>query len=81
MSGYDIVSLIHKEINTLISSATIYALPYSMEREGLARDAWRTGKRLYVSSERRKEDVEDYLGNRELLVNVLKVLISIKNNP
>ena len=33
LSGYDLVGLIHKKFNLLMSSGTIYSILYSLERE------------------------------------------------
>jgi DNA-binding PadR family transcriptional regulator len=35
LSGYDIIGLVHKRFNILVSSGTVYSLLYSMERNGL----------------------------------------------
>jgi len=34
-SGYDIIGLVHKRFNVLVSSGTVYSLLYSLERKGL----------------------------------------------
>jgi len=33
LSGYDVLSLIHKKFNLLVSSGTVYSLLYSLERD------------------------------------------------
>jgi len=37
ISGYDVVALIHKKYNVLVSSGTVYSTLYSLERNGLIR--------------------------------------------
>jgi len=34
MSGYDVISFIHKKFRLLVSSGTVYSLLYSLERDG-----------------------------------------------
>jgi DNA-binding PadR family transcriptional regulator len=33
--GYDVISFIHNRFHLLVSSRTVYSLPYSLERSGL----------------------------------------------
>ena len=48
LSGYDIISLIHKRFNVLVSSGTVYSLLYSLERKGLVVADVDQRKRVYT---------------------------------
>ncbi len=48
LSGYDIISLIHKRFNVLVSSGTVYSLLYSLERKGLVAADLDQRKRVYT---------------------------------
>lgn len=48
LSGYDIISLIHKRFNVLVSSGTVYSLLYSLERKGLVTADVDQRKRVYT---------------------------------
>ena len=47
MSGYDVISMLHTKYDLLVSPGTVYALLYSMEREGLIEGRWDERKRVY----------------------------------
>ena len=47
MSGYDVISLLHKKYDILVSPGTVYAMLYSLEREGLIEGRWDEKKRVY----------------------------------
>ena len=53
LSGYDIIGLIHKRFNVLVSSGTVYSLLYSLERQGLVTADMENRKRVYTLTERR----------------------------
>ena len=54
LSGYDIISYMHKKYGILVSSGTVYSLLYSMERKGYIEGKMASRKRLYSLTE--KED-------------------------
>ena len=58
MSGYDVMGLIHKKFDVLVSSGTIYSLLYSMEREGLIKGVLDQRTRVYELTEKGKRDIE-----------------------
>lgn len=47
MSGYDVISMLHKKYDVLVSPGTVYALLYSLEREGLIKGRFDEKKRVY----------------------------------
>jgi DNA-binding PadR family transcriptional regulator len=58
LSGYDIIGLIHKRFNVLVSSGTVYSLLYSLERDGLILAAVDSRKRVYNLTDKGKKTLE-----------------------
>jgi DNA-binding PadR family transcriptional regulator len=61
LSGYDVISFIHKHFNVLLSSGTVYSCLYFLEREGLIRSEWIRRKRVYKLTEKGKQTVRTLL--------------------
>ncbi|MFB3889669.1 MAG: PadR family transcriptional regulator [Candidatus Bathyarchaeia archaeon] len=60
MSGYDVMAFLHKKFGVGISSGTVYATLYAMERDKLIEGFWEARKRSYKISQKEKKNV-DYL--------------------
>ena len=58
LSGYDIISLIHKRFNVLVSSGTVYSLLYSLERKGLVAADVDQRKRVYTLTTKGEETLD-----------------------
>ncbi|MCW4016954.1 MAG: PadR family transcriptional regulator [Candidatus Bathyarchaeota archaeon] len=58
LSGYDIIGLIHKRFNILVSSGTVYSLLYSLERKGLVTADLDNRKRTYTLTDKGKQTLE-----------------------
>jgi DNA-binding PadR family transcriptional regulator len=58
LSGYDIITLIHKRFNVLVSTATVYSLPYSLERKGLVNADMDQRKRVYTLTDKGEKILE-----------------------
>ena len=58
MSGYDIIGLIHKRYDILVSSGTVYSLLYSLERNGLIKGVQNQRKRVYALTEKGKQNTK-----------------------
>jgi DNA-binding PadR family transcriptional regulator len=58
LSGYDIIGLVHKRFDVLMSSGTIYALLYSMERDGLIKGIHEQRKRVYELTEKGEKAIQ-----------------------
>jgi len=77
VSGYDVISIIHKRFGILLSSGTVYSTLYSLERRGLIRGTWNNRKRVYALTEKTeqnmdavikaKKEIHDFLSNIALL--------------
>jgi DNA-binding PadR family transcriptional regulator len=57
MSGYDVISFIHKKFRLLVSSGTVYSLLYSLERDGLIKGKLDNRKRVYALTEKGEENI------------------------
>ena len=58
LSGYDIIGLVHKRFNVLVSSGTVYSLLYSLERKGLVTADLDNRKRVYTLTDKGAETLE-----------------------
>jgi len=58
LSGYDIISLINRRFNVLVSSGTVYSLLYSLERKGLIAADPDQRKRVYTITEKGEETLK-----------------------
>ena len=58
LSGYDIIGLVHKRFNVLVSSGTVYSLLYSLERDGLIVADNDNRKRVYNLTDAGKQTLE-----------------------
>lgn len=74
LSGYDVLELIHKKFDVLISSGTVYSLLYSMERKGLIEGESTEGKRVYALTEKGTEAISGFLKSKEELQRFLGTL-------
>lgn len=52
LGGYDVMELLYQDFGVLISSGTVYAVLYSMEREGLIKGKDVRSKRGYLLTEK-----------------------------
>jgi DNA-binding PadR family transcriptional regulator len=75
MSGYDAISYIHNKFGVLVSSGTIYAHLYALEREGLITSDNDVKKRGYKLTEKGEQTLElASKANIELLNTLNQVL-------
>jgi DNA-binding PadR family transcriptional regulator len=58
MSGYDVMGLLHKRFDVLVSSGTVYSLLYSLEREGLIKGVQNQRTRVYELTEKGERDIK-----------------------
>ena len=58
LSGYDIINIIHKRFDVLVSSGTVYSLLYSLERKGLVNADPDNRKRVYTLTEKGEQLLE-----------------------
>jgi len=72
LSGYDVIGLIHKRYDILVSSGTVYSLLYSLEREGVIRGAQNQRKRVYELTEKGEQSLGDIMRVNGDIQNLLK---------
>jgi DNA-binding PadR family transcriptional regulator len=72
LSGYDVISLVHKKFDILVSSGTVYSLLYSLERDGLVKGVWNDRKRVYELSEKGEQNIEVITKANEEIQNFLR---------
>ena len=52
LSGYDIIGLVHRRFDVLVSSGTVYSILYSLERKGLVAADTENRKRVYTLTDK-----------------------------
>jgi DNA-binding PadR family transcriptional regulator len=71
LSGYDVISFIHKKFHMLLSSGTVYAYLYALERDGLVEGQDERRKRVYTLTERGKETVVALLNSKDKILGLV----------
>jgi DNA-binding PadR family transcriptional regulator len=74
LGGYDVIELLHKKFDVLISSGTVYAILYSMERDGLIMGEKTKNKRVYMLTEKGENKIKAI---SEVKANILDLLTKI----
>ena len=75
MSGYDAIAYVHDKFGVLISSGTVYAHLYALEREGLISGNNNEKKRNYELTEKGEQTLEmAFKANIELLNKINQLL-------
>jgi len=78
MSGYDLIALIHKKFDYLVSSGTVYSTLYSMERNGLIKGSYEERKRIYVLTKKGMEDLQSIKRANGEIRNLLRNILQLK---
>jgi len=81
LSGYDIIGLIHKRFNVLVSSGTVYSLLYSLERDGLIAADVDTRKRVYTLTDKGQKTLETVGRANGEINGLVQNLISGNKSP
>jgi DNA-binding PadR family transcriptional regulator len=71
LSGYDIISYIHKRFDMLISSGTVYLCLYHLERDGLIKGELVQRKRVYTLAEKGSETAKTLLSMRDKILGLV----------
>jgi DNA-binding PadR family transcriptional regulator len=80
MSGYNVISFIHKKFRLLVSSGTVYSLLYSLERDGLIEGKFNNRKRVYALTEKREETIREIQEASEQIQTFTSYLFKRLNN-
>ena len=78
LSGYDIIGLVHRRFNVLLSSGTVYSLLYSLERDGLVSADMIHRKRVYTLTSKGEQTLETVAQANGEIRGLLQNLISNK---
>jgi DNA-binding PadR family transcriptional regulator len=71
LSGYDVISFVHKRFNVLLSSGTAYSCLYYLEREGLIRSEWARRKRVYKLTEKGQQRAKALLRMKNKILGLM----------
>jgi DNA-binding PadR family transcriptional regulator len=71
LSGYDIISYLHKRSNMSISSGTVYSYLYRLERNELIKGELVRKKRVYTLTEKGNETVKTLLNMRDKILGLV----------
>ena len=58
LGGYDFTKLVTNEYNSMLSPGSVYAVLYSMERDGLIQGRSKSRKRVYVLTDKGKATIK-----------------------
>ena len=75
LSGYDVISYINTKFSILVSSGTVYALLYSLERNGLVEGVWVEKKRTYKLTEKGEKTIATILSAHEKISGFMSNLL------
>lgn len=83
LSGYDLISIIYRKFNLMISPGTIYSTLYTLERRGLIKGGeHHHRRRVYILTRKGEEFMRSILSMREniglLLSKILGVNVQLK---
>ncbi len=78
LSGYDIIGLVHRRFDVLVSSGTVYSLLYSLERNGLVIADMDNRKRVYTLTPKGEQTLETVARANGEIQGLLQNLISNK---
>lgn len=80
LGGYDIMDLVHQEFDVLVSSGTVYACLYSMERDGLIEGKDTRNKRVYSLTNKGENKIKKISEAKENILNSLTKIFTWKSN-
>jgi len=72
MGGYDIIAFLNREFGMLVSSGTVYANLYSMERNGLIKAKESENRRSYVLTDKGKQTIQSLKNAEKMFVDLVK---------
>ena len=81
LSGYDVISIIHKKFDVLVSSGTVYSLLYSLERKGLVTADMDQRKRVYTLTSKGEQTLETVGRANGEINGLVQNLISSNRQP
>lgn len=80
MSGYDIISHIHKRFGILMSPGTVYNLMYSLERNGLIKGVQNQRKTVFILTEQGEQRIKTIAKSNGRVEGFLRTMLSIPHS-
>ncbi|HLE75903.1 MAG TPA: PadR family transcriptional regulator [Candidatus Bathyarchaeia archaeon] len=74
ISSYDLIMLIHKKFAVLVSSGTVYATVYSLERRGLIEGAKNRRKTVYMLTDKGEKALQDIKKAKSELQSLMTIV-------
>jgi DNA-binding PadR family transcriptional regulator len=71
LSGYDVISLVHKRFGVLVSSGSVYSCLYYLERVGLVKGEWVQRRRVYKLTEKGNRTVKTLLKMKDKILGLV----------
>ena len=78
LSGYDVIEYIHNKFRILVSSGTVYAILYSLERDGLITGNWNQRRRMYNLTPKGEETLKAILSTNDKIECILSSLLKLQ---
>ena len=75
MNGYEFVEYVQQKYGILISAGTMYTMLYYLERQGLLKGEWCSGKRVYRLTPQGGKTVEKIMDSKEEIKRFLGTLL------
>ncbi len=75
LSGYDVIEYINTKFHVLLSSGTVYAILYSLERNGLISGSWDQRRRMYHLTPKGEDTLKAILSTNDKIETILSSLI------
>lgn len=76
LGGYDVMELLYQDFGVLISSGTVYAVLYSMEREKLIKGEDTRNKRAYKLTEKGEDRLKEISEMKETIMDSLSKIFT-----
>jgi DNA-binding PadR family transcriptional regulator len=75
LSGYEIIELIHRKFDFMISPGTVYSVLYSMERKELLRGTMNAAKRTFTLTPQGETAIDVVLRSQNETLSFIRSLI------
>ena len=76
LSGYDIIALLQERFDIDFSPGTVYALLFSLERDGLVTGNMYRQKRVYALTEKGEETLKTVASANGKIISLLRDMLS-----
>jgi len=78
LSGYDVIEYINNKFHILLSSGTVYAILYSLERDGLIAGNWDQRRRMYNLTQKGEDTLKAILNTNTQVECILSHLLKLE---